>query len=408
MRILKRFFTHFLPHPAAAPAAAPAPAEEGERVMDAVSRLAGGIAHDLNNILLVVQGYAEMALAEKDAGPETRAHVAEVRDAAARASALVADLLLVGRRSSFMPRPLDMNEALAPLLPALQARAGIDVQVRFLPAEHLPAVMADADQLGRIVSALCARSCEAMPGGGSIELRTMAAPATAAGPGRVLLKVSDTGPGIDGGLVSHLFEPYFSETPGGKGYGLRLSLVHGIVKRFDGDLDVQTGAGAGTTFVVSLPARGEPANGRTVPAAARQESPVPVEAPAARPAAAGSTILVAEDDDSLRVLATKILTREGFTVLAARDGQEAVEIFERRADAIRLVLLDDVMPRMGGRAALSRMRQRAPGLPAILCSGYTWSLDGKERDAGEPCIVLAKPWHARELLRRLREGLGEA
>jgi two-component system, cell cycle sensor histidine kinase and response regulator CckA len=390
-------------HQAAPPGAPGAPPDPGAaRAMEAVSRLAGGIAHDLNNILLVVQGYAEMALAEKDAGPETRAHLGEVSAAAARAAALVQDLLVVGRRSVVQPAPVDVNALIDGLLPSLRAAAGSALDVRFTPGSGVPPIVADAVQLGRAAAILCARAVEVMPAGGSIELATMAVPGPD-GTGRVVLAVTDAGTPLPDRLREHLFEPYYAEPTAGKGYGLRLSLVHGIVKRLGGDVEVIAGPGGGTTFLLSLPCR--QCSPDTVAAASPREAPAAAATPAPRPASAGPTILVAEDEEPLRHLAVKILTREGYAVLEARDGQEALEIFERQGGEIRLAVLDDVMPRLGGRAALARMRQKAPSLPAVLCSGYTWSFDGKGTDPVERCIVLQKPWQARELLRCLREGL---
>ena len=368
------------------------------QIMEAVSRLAGGIAHDLNNILLVVQGYTEMALAEKDAGPESRAHLAEVRNAAARASALVGDLLVVGRGSPFVPRLIDVNETLALLLPDLKDQAGKGVEVLFMAGADLPPVLADEELIGRLAAVLCARARDAMPDGGSIAIQTQVSPASRGEDRRVLLRFSDTGPRVPEEMRLRLFEPYFPGMTGGKGYGLRLSLVHRIVKRFGGEIEIEGGSGGGTTFVITLPAQAGSRESRPVSLPPRQH---------ARAAEEGRTILLAEDDEDLRALATKALAREGFTILAARDGQEAVEIFERQKDVIRLVLLDDVMPRMGGRAALARMRQLVPGLPAILCSGYTWSLEGSVRESGEACIILPKPWQPREMIRRVREGLEE-
>jgi two-component system cell cycle sensor histidine kinase/response regulator CckA len=376
-----------------------------EQVMESVSRLAGGIAHDLNNILLVVQGYTEMALAEKDAGAETRTHLAEVRDAAARASALVGDLLIVGRRSPLAPRLVDLNDTLSRLMPELESQAGGNIEVTLAPAADLPLVMADEEQLKRLALVLCVRARDAMAGGGRIALQTLT---VSRGKERhVHLRISDTGPRIPEEMRLQMFEPYFPGPVGGKGYGLRLSLVHGIVKRFGGNIEIEQGGEAGTTFVVVLPALPATHEGRPAPAPPRQEERAPESAAGPRGGGDGRTILLAEDDEGLRVLATKILSHEGFTILAARDGQEAVEIFERHRDVIRLALLDDVMPRMGGRAALARMRQLVPGLPAIVCSGYTWSLGGNARESGEACMILAKPWQPRELLRRVREGLEE-
>jgi CheY-like chemotaxis protein len=247
-----------------------------------------------------------------------------------------------------------------------------------------------------------------MGGSGRISIQTLAA---IKGDGRqVSLRVADTGPCVPEEMRAQLFEPYFPGLTGGKGYGLRLSLVHGIVKRFGGEIEIESGPGPGTTFVISLPARADSRADRPEPAPAlrAEATPAPTVKPRSGSAGEARTILVAEDDEGLRTLAAKILSHEGFAILAAHDGQEAVEIFERQKEAIRLVLLDDIMPRMGGRAALGRMRQLVPNLPAILCSGYTWSLDGNARESGEACIVLSKPWQPRELLRRVREGLEEA
>jgi len=360
------------------------------QIMEAVSLLAGGIAHDLNNILLGVQGYTEMALAEKDAGPQCRAHLAGVRGAAARASALVDDLLVVGRRSMLIPHLIDVNETLAVLLPELKAQAGKGVEVMFMPAADLPPVLADEEQIGRLAAVLCARASAAMPDGGSVAIHTLVSPASVGEGRRVLLRFSDTGPRVPELMRLQLFEPYFPGLTGGKGYGLQLSLVHGIVQRLRGEIEIEGGFEGGPTFVISLPAQ----------AGSRESRPAPA-------AQEGQTILLADNDESQRALATEILSREGYTILAARDGQEAVEIFERQRDVIRLVLLDDVMPRMGGLAALAQMRQLVPGLPAILSRGYSWSLDGRTRESDEACIVLQRPWQPRELLRRVREGLEE-
>jgi two-component system, cell cycle sensor histidine kinase and response regulator CckA len=214
---------------------------------------------------------------------------------------------------------------------------------------------------------------------------------------RVVLEISDDGKGEPAEIRSRVFEPYLPGKAGGKALGLGLSLVHGIVKRIGGEISVTYSEAGGATFLVTIPARPQPA-----PAAALQPA-VLVEGGENR--GTGQSILLAEDDEGLRTLAARVLAREGYVVLAARDGQEAVELFERNVTDVRLALLDDVMPRMGGRAALLRMRSLVPGLPAILCTGYTWSLDGKAQETGESFEVLPKPWRPRDLLRLVREEL---
>jgi CheY-like chemotaxis protein len=205
-----------------------------------------------------------------------------------------------------------------------------------------------------------------------------------------------------------VFEPYPATESGGTGLGL--SVVHGIVKRVGGDIEATGGPEGGTVFTITFPGRA--AYPEAWVSAASTPPPDQGAQTRARPTetaqGAGETILIAEDDDGLRALATKILSREGYTVLAARDGEEAVGLYERNREAVRLALIDDVMPRMGGRAALARMRDATPGLPAILCSGYTWSLSGKAQEGAAPFDILQKPWRPRELLRAVRDALARA
>jgi two-component system, cell cycle sensor histidine kinase and response regulator CckA len=216
----------------------------------------------------------------------------------------------------------------------------------------------------------------------------------------MVLSVADTGIALTSREEAALFEPYVPGRTGGKGRGLGLSLVYAIAQRCGGVVRVVSHPERGTEFRVFFPAR----DTTSIPASA----PTPIvesARPSSAETASGVSILIAEDDDGLRALATKVLSREGYTVFAARDGQEAVELFERERERVRLVVLDDVMPRMGGRAALARIRQSAKAVPAILCSGYTWSLDGQSQESGGFSCVLPKPWQPRELLRRVREGL---
>jgi two-component system cell cycle sensor histidine kinase/response regulator CckA len=409
--------------PPVAAASAVAPQED---VLQAVSRLAGEMAHDLNNVLLVVRGYTELALGEPDTGAVTGGYLAEVRDAAARAAGIVDDLLVVGRRGAINPRLLDVNDTLARMLPDMRALAG--AEVRFEPGPELPVVFADEEKIRRMAAALCAYARPILGGNGTLVVRTSVEKAGVTGPGSVRLSFTGSGTGAPAALDPRLFEPYLPEIEGEKSRGLELTIAHAIVKRFGGEIRAQSVPG-GISFSVTLPGRDGGPEGRPIGAVPAAEalpavSPsaavpggipaavpggIPAAAPGGIPAAApGGTILLAEDDAGLRDLATRILSREGFTVLAACDGQEAVDLFEQRGDAVCLVVLDDVMPRMGGRAALGRMRARRPDLPAILCSGYAWSLDRAPAPGGAGIEVLPKPWQPRELLSRVRSTLIEA
>ena len=373
--------------------------------MEAVRRLAAGVAHDLNNLLLVVQGYTEMAFAEQDAGPRTLGHLEEVRNASVRVSSLAQDLLTVGQRGRTASRTLQLNDCIERSLPTLRAEAVEGVEVRVSLAPALPPILCDQEQMARLARALCVRAWAVMPSGGVLTIGTAATEPGTSGERRVFLTFSDTGPAVPPELRARLFEPYVPWKPDRKGLGLELSVAHSIVHGLGGKIEVEYPPQGGTIFIMSFPARTAEQEEHDAPPLPPGASPeLPRQAPE-EPVAAGQTILLAEDDEGLRTLAMKVLVREGYNVLAAHDGQEAVEIFEINRDAVRLALIDEVMPRMSGRAALARMRGSVPGLPAILCTGYIWSLDGKAREYGDVIDVLPKPWRPRELVQRVREVL---
>ncbi len=402
-RMLTRLRTVLTRRPHA-PAAEPEPDDERQRRV--IARLAAGVAHDLNNILLVLQGYAEMAVEEPASSPGVRVLLEEMRSATLRASLLVRDLQVLGERGPGNPRLLDLSEAVRRSLPAVRASSPAGFEIRSSLMEGLPSIRADEDLVARILSALCARARESMPDGGDILVATSAI--GSAGRQRVSLKVTDAGSPLTEEMRARMFEPYLPGPGGTKGQGLGMSVVQAAARRLGGEILVQPEP-HGTTVEVQVPAGVAAEAGD----AAHAESGQPAAA-SAHPrtgALAGpgrKTILVAEDDESLRALAVKVLTREGYTVLAARDGVEAVELFEREAAAIRLALLDDVMPRLGGRAVLDRIQAASPELPIILCSGYDWHLDAPASHAAGRCQTLQKPWQPRDLIRKVREGLEQA
>ena len=373
--------------------------------MEAVRRLAAGVAHELNNLLLVVQGYTEMALAEEDAGPQTLAHLAEVRAASVRAASLAEDLLTVGQRGRISPRMLQLNESISRVLPSVRAEAADGVEVRLSLAPDLPAVFSDDEQIARLASALCAHTWSVMPAGGRLTIGTQATAPDPSGQRRVLMTFADTGAPVPADLRPRLFEPFLPWRADSKGLGLELSIAYSVMHRLGGTIEIENPPEGGAKFVVSFPVRDEAPAGDQGSMQPSKEMPVLPRRTTGEPVEPGQTILLAEDDEGLRTLAMKILAREGYEVLVARDGQEAVDLFEVNKDAVRLALIDEVMPRMGGRAALARMRRSVPGLPAVLCTGYTWSLDGKTQEDGEILDILPKPWRPRELLRIVRETL---
>jgi two-component system, cell cycle sensor histidine kinase and response regulator CckA len=395
--------------PEPAPAEPPAvQAGADQRLLEALSRMAGGVAHDMNNILLVIQGYTDMALAEADAGAETLTLIAEAKEAVGRASAMVQDLLAAGMRGPFSPRLMDPSEAVRRQLPRLQAWCREGVRIEPALREGLPLVLVEEDLLARLLRCACALLQESVGPDGAIHVQT----AAAAGPdGADSVSLSAwTDAAAEQAPPAAGFEPYLPGRSGGKGPGLAPLLVYAAARRLGGEASLEPRGGRGPSVTVLLPSRASvPEPPRQAAAAARpQEPPAAQTAARARPTA---TVLIAEDDDGLRALAAKILSREGYAVIEARDGQAAVEAFERGGRPIALVILDDVMPRLGGRAALERIRRVSPDVPVILCSGYTWRLDEKPAAPGEPddsCVVLAKPWQPRELLRRVREALGPA
>ena len=378
---------------------------EEAHVMEAVRRLAAGVAHDLNNLLLVVQGYTEMALAEEDAGPQTLAHLEEVRAASVRAASLAEDLLTVGQRGRISPRMLPLNEAISRILPSARAEAADGVEIRLSLALDLPPVFSDDEQIARLVAALCARARSVMPAGGRLTIGTQATEPDPAGQRRILLTFADTGAPVPPDVRPRLFEPFLPWRADSKGLGLELSIAYSIVHRLGGTIQVENPPEGGAKFVISFPVREEAPAGDESSMRPSMAMPDLPRREAVKPVEPGQTILLAEDDEGLRTLAMRILAREGYEVLAARDGQEAVDLFEVNRDAVRLAVIDEVMPRMGGRAALARMRRSVPGLPAVLCTGYTWSLDGKTQEGGDILDILPKPWRPRELLRVVRETL---
>jgi two-component system, cell cycle sensor histidine kinase and response regulator CckA len=367
--------------------------------MEAVGRLAGGVAHDFNNLLQVMSGYAEMAASDLDAGHPAHRQLAEVLKAAARARNLVRQLLVFSRREASRPRSLNLNEVVRGMMEMIGRILGEHIELEFRADPQTPTVHADPHLMEQVLMNLCVNARDAMDEGGRLCIRTRTAipdeadmpPAARSRPGRfAVLTVSDTGCGIGDDVRDRIFEPFFSTKEVGKGTGLGLATVYGIVEQHEGFIRVSSPADRGTRFDIFLPENraGTPAR------------PAPVElAPIRR--GEGETILLAEDDEMVRDLTVRILERAHYRVLAARDGDEAVERFREHADDIALAILDVIMPRRSGRAVHDEIRRIRPDLPILFASGYSDNILEKGGIRPESFEMLPKPFRGEELLGRI-------
>ncbi|HVR72331.1 MAG TPA: PAS domain S-box protein, partial [Vicinamibacteria bacterium] len=369
--------------------------------MEAVGRLAGGIAHDFNNVLGVILGYSELLL--RQASEAQRGKLDQILKAAERAAGLTRQLLIFSRRQIVEPKVLDLNVLLADLEKMLGRVIGEDVELAIVAGADLGQVKADPGQLEQVVMNLCVNARDAMPDGGLLRIEMTnvdldasdAAQHTPMTPGRyVMLAVSDTGCGIEKEMMSKIFEPFFTTKELGKGTGLGLATVYGIVKQAGGFVWVYSEVGEGTTFKIYLPRVDEPAS----PLEAR-EIPVPAEG--------WETILLVEDEASLRAITREILEEHGYRVVEAAGGNEAVEIGHRHPDPIHLLLTDVVMPGMNGRRVADSLVAARPAIKVLYMSGYTDDVIAHRGVLASGTLLLSKPFSASELLRRVRDALAE-
>ncbi|MBN1347182.1 MAG: AAA family ATPase [Phycisphaerae bacterium] len=382
--------------------------------MEAVGRLAGGVAHDFNNLLQGIQGYTELALAAAPPDGALRADLEEVMSASGRAAALVRQLLTFSRRETLQRRRLDLNEVVAGLMKMVRRLIGEHVELTIAPGGDIGTVHADPGQMEQLILNLCLNARDAMPEGGRIVIETGKAtfdkaylddhPWAVAGD-YVTLSVSDTGVGIPAEVRDRIFEPFFTTKEVGQGTGLGLATVYAIVKRHEGDISVHSEPGKGTTFRVCLPA--EPALAEDAPpeVSVPDRSTEDQTSSALQAPAGGATILVAEDEELVRDLVVKVLEKAGYSLLVARDGREALDLFERHQSGIDLVLLDVVMPKLGGKAVFEAVRQSRPDLPAILCSGYSADVLGTDDLVDDGYELLQKPHNVKDLLDCVRRSL---
>jgi signal transduction histidine kinase/ActR/RegA family two-component response regulator len=369
--------------------------------MDAVGRLAGGIAHDFNNLLTAILGYAQF-LAEVVTDPRQARDVNEILSAANRAAALTRQLLAFSRREPAEVTVLDVNGAIDGLTNMLQRLVGEHVDLKTSLASDLQAVRADRSQLEQVIVNLVVNARDAMPRGGSIQIETSnvqlaedAIERTLVKPGAyVRLTVSDTGVGIAEAIRPRIFEPFFTTKETGKGTGLGLATVYGIVTQAEGYISVYSELGHGTAFKVYLPACG----GTLEALESAEDQP--------EAAAHGTgTVLVVEDEDAVRSLAVTILERAGYSVFSARNPQEAEAAFHESGTDVGLLLTDVIMPGGSGPDLHRRLSAQRSPLPVLYMSGYTGHVTVDQRRLETSAPFLQKPFDADVLLRAVRQAM---
>lgn len=370
--------------------------------MEAIGLLAGGIAHDFNNLLTAIGGYTAMVLGSLDDGDNRREDLQEVVKAAKRAAALTRQLLAVSRRQILQPTVLDVNSTVADVQKLLRRTIPESIDLRLELSKVVDPVRADRDQLEQVVLNLAINAGDAMPQGGRLRLATATVDIDEVWAHRhvpmpagryVRLTVSDTGVGISPETKAHIFEPFFTTKARGKGTGLGLATVYGIVKQSEGFIWVESEVGRGTTFEIYLPV----VHGPVAPSV--QVSSV------AEISGGTQTILLAEDDGAVRRLARDVLANQGYTVLDARDGDEALETARQYRAPIHLLIADVVMPGLSGRDLAARLIEERPAVRVLYTSGYTENLMMR---AGfeHGLALLEKPFLPTELLRKVSEILG--
>ena len=369
--------------------------------MEAVGQLAGGIAHDFNNLLMAIMSNAELAALELPSGSAAGANIEEIKSASRRARSLTQQLLAFSRKQMLQPRVLDLNTVVREAEQILRRLIGETISMVVVLDPKTGHVRADQGQLAQVLMNLVVNARDAMPAGGQLTLETCNREITSADaqhhrglvPGSyVALLVRDSGIGMDDETKTRIFEPFFTTKPPGQGTGLGLSTVYGIVKQSGGYIAVESMASSGTTFTIFLPRVFEEA-----------EPAAPAPAQESATSTSRGTILLVEDEAAVREAAKRMLRKYGFTVIEAKNGQDALMQWDREQSTVDVVLTDVVMPTMGGAELARELRQRRPNLKVVFMSGYTQGtleLSSLDESASR---FLPKPFTTDQLIGTLRE-----
>ncbi len=369
---------------------------------EAIGQLAGGIAHDFNNMIGAILGWADMGIDETETESKLRRYFEKVHHQGQRAASLTRQLLAFARRQILEPRDIDLNQSVTEGLSLLEKVIGSNIVIRTTMGPGLPLVHADPTQLEQVLMNLCINARDAMPEGGSLSVETSKAVFDAeacklqplAQPGEyVVLAVTDSGTGMDAATLDRIFEPFFTTKELGKGTGLGLATVYGIVRQHGGFVHVYSEVGTGTTFRVYIPASAAQA-----PSPEKRDDSLPIRG-------GTETLLLVEDHEGLRQLAIETLSKLGYSVIAASDGEHAIHEFALHQHDIDLVLLDLVLPNLNGPEIYRRISETRPDLPVVFASGYSadFAMLRKIQESG--LSVLQKPYTARDLARKIREAL---
>ena len=372
--------------------------------MEAIGSLAGGVAHDFNNLLSIILSYATFVQEHLKEGDRDWDDVQQILTAAKRAETLTRQLLTFSRRQMVKPEVLDLNVIVKNIEKMMRRLIGEDIELQTRLADELHTIRADSGQLEQIVVNLAVNARDSMETGGQLSIETANVVLDEeytrqhldAVPGDyVLLAVSDTGVGMDEATRAHIFEPFFTTKEQGKGTGLGLATVHGIVKEAGGSIWVYSEPGKGTTFKVYLPAMNAPLDD-----AATQVKDIPA-------ARGHETVLVVEDEEQVREAACRMLRHQGYRVLEAGNGQHALRLYQQRSETIDLLLTDVVMPKMSGRQLVEQLRAEEPTLRSLYMSGYTDDAIVRHGVLDSEVHLVQKPFSKRSLLEAVRGALDD-
>jgi two-component system cell cycle sensor histidine kinase/response regulator CckA len=370
--------------------------------MDAIGRLAGGVAHDFNNLLLVISAYAELMLDSLAAEDPLRRNVGEIMTASRRAADLTRQLLAFGRKQLQLLQVLDLNTVIGDITTMLPRLIGEDIELVFVPGQNLGRVKADPVQIEQVLMNLAANARDAMPEGGTLTIETATVLVDESYVQRhsivpegdyVLLTLADSGQGIAAEHLPHIFEPFYTTKEEGKGTGLGLATVYGIVKQNGGFVWVYSEPGLGTTFKIYLPR------------VQSLSSEVRITKPVENSPLGCETLLLVEDEASVRQASRQFLTRSGYNVLEATDGEDALRTSRQHREPIHLMITDVVMPRMGGPKLAERLADERPDMKVLFVSGYAEKTILQHGKIDITARFLQKPFSLKTLARKVREVL---